>query len=485
MSHVMDSPALNLSEQEYRTILRNDFHSFIERSFYELNPQGELLLAPYIEIMAMHLENCRLGITKRLIINIPPRYLKSHCASISLVAWLLGHEPSTQIICASYGQDLADKFGGDTRSLMKSAFYQNLFSTRLDPRKQAVNDFATTKMGGRMATSVGGVLTGRGADYIIIDDPLKPEDGFSETKRSAVNAWYDGTLLSRLNNKKEGCIIVIMQRLHQDDLVGHILEQEDCTVVRFPAIAEADESTTVNTWLGTRTFTRQEGEVLHAQREPKAMLEATRERIGHYFFSSQYQQNPTPVGGSIIKSNWLMRYQSNQVLPEGITMTIQSWDTAQKAGELNDYSVCVTITMVEEFYYIVDVHREKLDYPTLKRRVIEKAEQYEPYAILIEDKSSGISLIQELKQLRSHKIEPYVPPTGTDKVMRLHAVSDLFESGLVYLPDQAPWLAEYEHELLTFPGSRFDDQVDATSQALAHLRQNGNRKMMIWARLAG
>ena len=131
------------------------------------------------------------------------------------------------------------------------------------------------------------------------------------------------------------------------------------------------------------------------------------------------------------------------------------------------------------------MHREKLDYPTLRRRVIEKAEQYEPYAILIEDKSSGISLIQELKQLRSHKIEPYVPPTGTDKVMRLHAVSDLFESGLVYLPDQAPWLAEYEHELLTFPGSRFDDQVDATSQALAHLRQNGNRKMMIWARLAG
>ena len=335
----MNEPIPPLTEQEYRIVLRNDFHSFIQRSFYELNPQGELLLAPYIEIMAMHLENCRLVITKRLIINIPPRYLKSHCASISLVAWLLGHKPATQIICASYGQDLADKFGADTRALMKSAFYQQLFPTRLDSRKQAVNDFATTKMGGRMATSVGGVLTGRGADFIIIDDPLKPEDGFSETKRNAVNHWYDGTLLSRLNNKKEGCIIVIMQRLHQDDLVGHILEQEDWTVVRFPAIAEADEITTVNTWLGALTFSRKEGEVLHAEREPKTMLDATRERIGHYFFSSQYQQNPTPVGGSIIKSHWLMRYPSNQALPEGITMTIQSWDTAQKAGELNDYCV--------------------------------------------------------------------------------------------------------------------------------------------------
>ena len=177
--------------------------SFIERSFHELNPKTRFLPGPHIEVMASRLEACRKGKSKRLIINLPPRGLKSHCTSISFVAWWLGHNPARHVICASYGQDLADKLARDCRIIMVSAWYQRLFATRMANR-QAVHDFSTTDQGTRMATSVGGVLTGRGGDLILIDDPLKPDEALSETRRKAVNEWYDNTLLSRLNDKNNG-----------------------------------------------------------------------------------------------------------------------------------------------------------------------------------------------------------------------------------------------------------------------------------------
>ena len=180
-----------LSVAEYQFILRNDFSSFIERAFIELNPQTDFMTAPYIDLLASDLEGCRTGKTRRLIINLPPRTLKSHAASVAFPAWLLGHDPTKQIICASYGQDLADKHGLDSRTLMSSAFYKNLFpKTALAPNKTSVSDFMTTAKGGRMATSVGGVLTGRGGDVLILDDILKPDDALSETRRRAANEWY-------------------------------------------------------------------------------------------------------------------------------------------------------------------------------------------------------------------------------------------------------------------------------------------------------
>jgi len=211
-----------LSPAEYAYILRRDFMSFIERAFYELNPQTPFLSGLHIEMIATRLEACRRGKIKRLIINLPPRSLKSHCASIAFPAWILGHHPSAKIICASYGQDLADKFARDCRNLMTSDWYQRLFPTRLADR-QAVADFMTTDQGGRLSTSVGGVLTGRGGDLIIIDDPIKPDEALSEPRRKAVNNWYDESLFTRLDNKANGCIVIIMQRLHQDDVVGHVL----------------------------------------------------------------------------------------------------------------------------------------------------------------------------------------------------------------------------------------------------------------------
>ena len=202
----------SLSANEYIAVLRNDFYTFMERSFYELNPDGRFMHNWHIEKIASELEACRRGETKRLIICVPPRSLKSHCASVAFPAWLLGHNPSAQIICASYGQDLSNKLAFDCRSLMQCEWYQKLFPARLSSQRQAVSEFTTDAQGFRLATSVGGVLTGRGGDWLIVDDPLKPDEAVSETQRNAVNEWYQHTLYSRLNNKQTGCILIIIDR---------------------------------------------------------------------------------------------------------------------------------------------------------------------------------------------------------------------------------------------------------------------------------
>lgn len=199
---------LNLTRNDYQTLLRRDLYAFTERCFYELNPTTPFLPNWHIEVVASELEACRQGEITRLIINQPPRSLKSHCASVAFVAFLLGHDPTAQIICTSYGQELANKHALDCRTVMASAWYQALFPhARLSPERQAVEEFITTRQGFRLSTSVGGVLMGLGADFIIIDDPLKPEEALSDTRRRAVNDWFDHTLYSRLNNKRTGRII--------------------------------------------------------------------------------------------------------------------------------------------------------------------------------------------------------------------------------------------------------------------------------------
>src|SRR5260370_20470658 len=258
---------MNLSPTEYDFILPRDFLSFADRAFYELNPQTALSMSPYLEVVAARLEACQLGRFRRLILNVPPRHLKSRLAWIALPAWYLGHRPSGRVICASYGQDLSEKFARDTRTVMLSPWYQRLFPTRIAEWRVAAHDFSTTEQGERLAVSVEGPITGRGADLIIIDDPQKPDEALSEARRTRVNQWYDNALLSRLNNKVTGCIIIVMQRLHQDDLVGHVLEQEDWEVVSFPAIATRYETHVIETPLGRRLYARREGEALHPERE--------------------------------------------------------------------------------------------------------------------------------------------------------------------------------------------------------------------------
>lgn len=453
------NPTLN----EYRALLRSDLTAFIERSFHELNPTTPFLPNWHIEVIAAELEACRRGETKRLIINVPPRSLKSHCASVAFPAWLLGHDPSAQIIAASYAQDLANKLSSDCRALFASSFYRDVFSTRLSPHRQAVQEFMTTRQGFRLSTSIGGVLTGRGADLIVVDDPLKPEEALSDTQRKAVNSWFAHTLYTRLNNKRNGCIILIMQRLHEDDLVGHVLGLEPWKVIRFPAIAEEDETHVIETPYGVRRFQRRAGEALHPEREPLEVLNHLREAQGEYNFAGQYQQAPAPLGGGMVKAEWFRTYTAAD-MPAKFEMILQSWDTANKPTELSDYSVCTTWGAKDKHLYLLHVFRKRLGYPELKRALRNQADAFSPTTILIEDKASGTQLIQEMVNEGMYAIKKYEPTM--DKTMRMHSVTSTIENGFAHLPDKAAWLAEFLHELTTFPKGKNDDQADSTSQAL-------------------
>src|SRR5712671_1283215 len=228
--------------QIYHAELREDFCTFVVRCFAELNRGTELHMGRHIEVMASKFAAVHDGQIRRLIVNVPPRHLKSLIGSVAYPAWCLGHDPSATIMCVSYAQDLSEKLARDCRTVMMSEWYQKLFpEMRLASPKPALQELITTAGGYRLASSVGGVLTGRGARTIIIDDPMKPADADSESQREATNDWYDRTLLSRLDDKRRGAIVLIMQRLHEDDLTGHVLEQDEWEHVRFPAIAEEDE----------------------------------------------------------------------------------------------------------------------------------------------------------------------------------------------------------------------------------------------------
>src|SRR6266566_5795973 len=453
----------NLTRAEYETLLRQDLGTFAARCFQDLNPQTELAMNWHLEVIAAKLAAVREGKIRRLIINLPPRHLKSLLASTAFPAWCLGHDPSAQILSVSYAQELADKLARDCRSIMMSPWYRQIFPTRLAPHRQAVQEFITTREGYRLATSTGGVLTGRGADLILIDDPSKPEEALSDARRNATNEWFLNTLYSRLNDKCRGAIVIIMQRLHEDDLVGHVLGQEEWEVLSFPAIAEADEQHEIETIWGPRHFTRRLGEALHPAREPLATLDRIRRTIGEYNFAGQYQQSPAPLGGGLVKAEWYKRYRENE-RPEHFDRIVQSWDTANKATELSDFSVCTTWGVRGKDLFLLGVFRRRLEYPALKRAVREQQSLFAASEVLIEDKASGTQLIQELIADGCHGVTRYQPTT--DKTMRLNAQTAMIENGFVYIPEAAPWLAEYLHEMTTFPNGKHDDQVDSTAQFL-------------------
>src|SRR6185312_3337256 len=224
----------------YAELLGNDLYAFTHRSFLELE-QSKFHLNWHLEVLAAKLEDVRCGRCKRLIVNVPPRHLKSLLISIAFPAFVLGKDPTKKILSVTYAQDLSDNLARRSRTLMTSGFYEALFDTRLSKGREAISDFETTDGGCRLSTSTGGVLTGRGADIIIIDDPLKADDALSELRRRSVNEWYDNTLRSRLNSQEDGAIIIVMQRLHADDLVAHVQQSETWDVLSFPAIAERDE----------------------------------------------------------------------------------------------------------------------------------------------------------------------------------------------------------------------------------------------------
>jgi len=460
---MMASPA-----DMYAFLLRHDLCAFIHRSFLELNQQTKFHLNWHIELIAAKLEDVRWGRCKRLIVNVPPRHLKSHAISIAFPAWLLGHEPSKQILSVTYAQDLSETLARNSRSLMTSAFYQALFDTRLS--REAISEFETTEGGYRLSTSVGGMLTGRGADIIIIDDPLKADDALSESRRRSVNEWFDNTLRSRLNNQETGAIIIVMQRLHADDLVAHVQENEEWDVLSFPAIAEQDQSYTFLTPYGRRQVRRKIDDILQPALFSLASLEAQRRGMTDYNFTAQYQQNPQPLSGVIVKRDWL-RFFTPSERPSRFDQVLQSWDTANKDTELANFSVCTTWGIKDRSLYLLDVFRQKMNFPDLKRAIVDLAKRYAATIVLIEDMASGTALLQELRADNFSIAQP-APKLQGDKIMRLHAQTTKIENGSVRFPREASWLNAYLSELLSFPNTKNDDQVDSTVFAIAWVSEH-------------
>jgi len=229
------------------------------------------------------------------------------------------------------------------------------------------------------------------------------------------------------------------------------------------AIAEADEVHQIETIWGQQCFIRRPGEALHPAREPLAVLQNIRRTIVEYNFAGQYQQSPAPLGGGLVKAEWFKRYSETE-RPARFERIVQSWDTANKATELSDFSVCTTWGVKGKTVYLLGVLRQRLEYPALKRAVREQQNLYGATEILIEDKASGTQLIQELIAEGCHGVTRYQP--DCEKIMRMHAQTAMIENGFVYIPQNAPWLAEYLHEMTVFPNGKHDDQVDSTAQFL-------------------
>ncbi len=444
-------------------ILKADFSRFIAKCFATLSPRKTFLQNWHIEAIAYHLEQVRLGKIKRLIITMPPRSAKSISASIAFPAFIHGHNPMAEIIAVSYAQGLSTMLHNEYRLILSAPWYQGVFpKTRIDPKKETEQEVRLTQRGRRLATSVGGVLTGRGADIIIIDDPLKADDARSEAQRTKVNNWYSSTLISRLNQKAEGAIVIVTQRLHIDDLVGFVTEFDDgWTVLNLPAIASEDQRIEVGPG---RFHHRPKGTLLHPARESQAVLDELKRNIGSEAFEAQYQQCPVPPGGNMFKREWLSYYPFLPEITDNDTV-FQSWDTASKTGLANDWSVGTTWLYQGGIYYLMDVVREKLNYPDLKARMLAEAQRFNPWVILIEDTGVGTGLIADLRVECLNVIE--ISATQS-KEARAYIQTSKFQSRRVLLPELAPWLSEFEAELLAFPAGRHDDQVDSVVQALAY-----------------
>jgi predicted phage terminase large subunit-like protein len=447
-----------------RAILRKDLCCFIQAAFPIVSPGASFAPNWHIEAIAFALTRVLKGETKRLIITVPPRSLKSICTSVVFPAFVLGHDPTRRIICVSYAEALARKHANDCRAFMRSALYNRLFpQTRISAVKDTELEFATTRGGNRLSTSVGGTLTGRGGNLIIIDDPLKPQDAYSETARESTKQWYSNTLLSRLDDKTTDAIIVVMQRLHLGDLVGHLLEQEGWTHLNLPAIAETQHQIPVGQG---RFHLRRPGDLLHPEREPRAVLDEFKRSMGSLDFAAQYQQEPVAEGGNLIKWQWFQFYDDPPAR-QSSDRIIVSWDTAMSSKELSSYSACVVLQVKGATAYVLDVVRDRLEYPDLKRKVIEVHRNWRNacsrYELVIENKGSGMSLIQELKRENIYPVA--VDPDG-EKVMRMNAQTARIEAGSVMLPKRASWLDDFRQEILAFPAGCYSDQVDAFSQAL-------------------
>jgi predicted phage terminase large subunit-like protein len=444
-----------------------DFAQFAKEFFPVVNPTKKLIDNWHLNIICAALQEVQMGKIKRLMINVPPRSLKSYIVSVAWPAWLLGADPTCRIMAASYSCALANKHSADCRYLMNSEKYQKIFAEcsikNGDDRKEK---FITTKRGFRFATSVGGTVTGEGGDILIVDDPHNAVDISSSEKRDKVKSWFAQSFVSRLDNKKDGAIVVVMQRLHNDDLAGYLLETQPDLWHKLVIPSVADAS--VNYQYGNYSHDFKKGELLHADREGDMELKRAMLELGDQNYEAQYLQRPSINENGLITKD-LFRYFTNNPEPNPILTTI-SVDPAIKSGDDNSYSVISVWQMVEDKHYLLEIHRARLNYPMLKTALVNLVEKYSPKNILIEDKASGCSLIQDF---RFNKIRGVIPVNPRiNKFARFSKVSGFFSQNKVFFKNDAIWLKDLENELLTFPDAKFDDQVDSISQYLEFVQEH-------------
>jgi len=444
--------------------------SYFIRHFWNTVDPSDYIHNWHIDAICEHLQAVSESKIRRLIINVPPRHQKSLSTCVFWPAWDWINRPARQWLYFSYAHALSIRDSIKCRRLIESDKYQKFFGDgfQLMGDQNTKIKFENDKNGCRICSSIGGVATGEGGDAIVIDDPHNIKDIESEIKRESVLLWWDSVLGTRLNHPKTGAIVIIMQRTHKRDLVGHVLENETgWEHLMLPERYESNHPFISHTSLGF-VDKRNEGELLWPDRFGASEIAEINKRLGSYGVAGQKQQRPSPRGGGMIKLAWFKssRYKA---LPVKFNRIIQSWDTAQKVKEINDYSVCTTWgELADGRIFLIDVFRKKLEYPELKRAVQMLFDKYKPAATLIEDKGSGTTLIQDLKyKVKAIAIEPKGNKAyRLDSVLRADAETPTLESGAVWLPESATWLLEFESELEAFPNAAHDDQIDSMTQYL-------------------
>jgi len=416
-------------------------------------------------IMADAFERVAEGKLKRLIINIPPRHTKSEFASFLFPAWYLGKFPERKIIQTAHTAELAVGFGRKVRNIVSTPDYQAIFPTKLSSDSKAAGRWNTNKGGDYFAIGVGGAVTGKGADVLIIDDPHSEQEAMQNNPAvyDRVFEWFSSGPRQRL--QPGGSIIVVATRWSKRDLTGQILanaakrDGDEWEVIEFPALMPSGVPLWPEFW---------------SQRE----LEAIRNELPVGKWEAQYQQNPTSEEGAIIKRDMWKIWEKED--PPPCDYIIQSWDTAFEKHSRADYSACTTWGV---FYQpssdgmdvaniiLLDAVKARLEFPDLKRKAMEMWKEWNPDSLIIEKKAAGAPLIYELRQM-GIPLSEYTPSKGNDKIARVNAISDLFASGLVWCPETR-WAEELVEEVASFPNGDNDDLVDSTSQALLRFRQGG------------
>lgn len=451
---------------------------FIREAWHVLEPTSPYVHGWHIDAICEHLVAVTFGQIRDLVINMPPRHAKSLIVAVFWPCWVWTFAANKRWIFASYGQDLSTRDSRKCRQLIQSPWYKKHFGERFQLIKDQNQKtrFENTRLGYRIATSVGGIGTGEGGDFLVVDDPHNVLDGESNAIREEALRWWDETMSTRGNNPKTFAKVIVQQRVHALDLSGHVIAKGGYTHLCLPAEFEqptADKPRII-TSIGWTDPRQEDGELLWPQHFDRESLENIKRSLGTYGAAGQLQQRPAPREGGLIKLAWF-KYYNEQPAAITIAYIIQSWDTAFKTASINDYSVCTTWAVVNGGFYLLDRFKGKLEYPALKRQMIALYRQFKPVTVLIEDKASGQSLIQEMSKPFKDDIDniiyrlPIKPfKAEVDKVTRVSACTTTLETN-VWLPQNAEWKQDYLDNLSSFPNAAHDDDVDSTTQALIYL----------------